>query len=412
MSAPRIITLGCRLNRFESEVMWVGTEEAGLDDAIIINSCAVTGEAERQTRSEIRKARRDHPEARIIVCGCAAQIAPEKFVAMEEVDQVLGNREKMLPGSFDGSRVQVGDISRRHAMQPMELEGFQSRSRALVQIQQGCDHSCTFCIVPAARGPNQSLPSQAIITQVQSLIERGHSEVVLTGADISSYGQDMSGGESLGRLARALLDQVDGLARLRLSSLDPAMEDGELADLLAHEPRLMPHLHFSLQAGNDLVLKRMKRRHSRDGAIRLCGRLRDAKPDVALGADLIAGFPTESDEMFADSLSLIEACGLSHLHVFPYSPRPGTPAARMEQVPAPVRRERARILREAGARALGERMDKSLGATAKVLIETDRRGYTEHYLPERLDFQADAGGIADLRHIARDGNGLIGARAA
>ncbi len=412
MNEPRIITLGCRLNRFESEVIGVHAKAAGLTDTVIINSCAITGEAERQARSEIRKARRRHPEARIIVCGCAAQIAPERFAAMAEVDQVWGNTEKMQAQSFSpeekNERVRVSDISAARHIAPQPVDGFQSRSRALVQIQQGCDHACTFCIVPTARGPNRSLPQAAIIDQVQGLIARGHKEVVLTGADISSYGRDLAPAATLGDLVRRLLERVEGLARLRLSSLDPGIEDGELVRLMGEEPRLMPHLHFSLQAGNDLVLKRMKRRHGREQAIRLCARFREARPDIALGADLIAGFPTESEEMFADSLSLIAQCGLSHLHVFPYSPRPGTPAARMKQVPAPERRARARILRQAGAAAMEDLLDKWLGATARVLVERGERGYTEHYLPVRLNFPAVAGDIVDVRLAGRDADGFNG----
>ncbi len=416
MSAPRIITLGCRLNRFESEVMRIHAENAGLTDTVIINSCAVTGEAERQARAEIRKARRRHPEARIIVSGCAAQISPERFAAMTEVDQVLGNAGKMRAESFTpngkAARIEVSDISLDRAIAPQPLDGFQTRSRALVQVQQGCDHACTFCIVPTARGPNRSLPPAAIIEQVRGLIDRGHSEVVLTGADISSYGRDLVPGATLGGLARRLVDEVEGLARLRLSSLDPAIEDEDLVRLIAEQPRLMPHLHFSLQAGNDLVLKRMARRHRREQAIRLCARLRQARPDITLGADLIAGFPTESEAMFADSLSLIAECGISHLHVFPYSPRPGTPAARMKQIAAPERRARARILREAGEAAMEALLDRSVGRTARVLVEQGGRGYSEDYLPVRLDFPAPAGGIARVRLTRRDAGGLIGEQAA
>jgi len=368
MSSPRILTFGCRLNAYESEVMRGHAAAAGLNDTIIVNTCAVTAEAERQARQAIRRARRAHPDARIVVTGCAAQIAPERYAAMAEVDRVIGNEEKLKPESFDKSflsedlpRVLVNDIMAVTETAPQLIDGFAERTRAFVQVQQGCDHRCTFCIIPYGRGNSRSVPLGEVVRQVRALVEDGTAEVVLTGVDITSYGGDLPGRPRLGQMLRRLLSQVPDLRRLRLSSLDAIELDPDLTRLIAEEPRLMPHLHLSLQAGDDMILKRMKRRHSRSEAVDLCNELRELRPDIVFGADLIAGFPTETDAMFENSLKLVEDCGLTYLHVFPYSARKGTPAAKMPQVPGPVRKERAARLRAAGEAALDRFLDAQVG---------------------------------------------------
>lgn len=414
MSA-RVITLGCRLNSFESEVIKNRTGEAGLDNAVVINTCAVTSEAERQARQTIRRARREHPEARIIVTGCSAQVDADRYANMPEVDQVLGNEEKLRMESYlpESSRepVVVSDIMRITETAGHLVEGFESRTRAFVQIQQGCDHRCTFCIIPFGRGNNRSVPVGTIVDQIEGLTSAGYREVVLTGVDISSYGTDLPGQPTLGELVRRILALVPDLPRLRLSSLDPAVRDPALMLVLSTESRLMPHIHLSAQAGNDLVLKRMKRRHSREGFLRLCGDLRASRPDVVLGADFITGFPTETPEMFAETLSLVDEAELTYLHVFPYSERPGTPAARMPPVPKPVRHERARRLREAGNAQRSAYLDSRIGECVRILVESDGRGYTEHYAPAQLAGDTPRGVIVDasIDHVA--GGHLI-ARAA
>ncbi|MGE3936730.1 MAG: tRNA (N(6)-L-threonylcarbamoyladenosine(37)-C(2))-methylthiotransferase MtaB, partial [Rhodospirillaceae bacterium] len=329
MSAPTVVSFGCRLNAFEAEVIRRNAAAAGLGDTVVVNTCAVTAEAVRQARQAIRKARRDNPDARIVVTGCAAQIEPETFAAMPEVDHVLGNEEKLRPEAFADlgpQRVVVEDIMTVRETAGHLVDGFDGRARAFVQVQQGCDHRCTFCIIPFGRGPNRSVPAGVVVDQVRTLVARGWREIVLTGVDITSYGRDLPGAPTLGQLVRRLLALVPELPRLRLSSLDPVAVDGDLMRALAEEPRLMPHLHLSLQAGDDLVLKRMKRRHLRADAIRLCAEARRVRPDVAFGADLIAGFPTETEEMFARTLDIVDECGIAYLHVFPYSERAGTPA--------------------------------------------------------------------------------------
>jgi threonylcarbamoyladenosine tRNA methylthiotransferase MtaB len=325
LSEPKIVTFGCRLNAYESEVMRQHAQGAGLAEAVIINTCAVTAEAERQARQAIRRARREHPEARIIVTGCAAQIDPAAYAAMTEVDRVIGNAEKLRPESFDpisfddgtAARVQVNDIMSVRETAAHLIDGLSARSRAFVQVQQGCDHRCTFCIIPFGRGPSRSVPLGEIVRQVRHLAARGLGEVVLTGVDITSYGQDLPGRPTLGQMVRRLLQQVPELPRLRLSSIDAVELDSDIFTLLRDEPRLMPHLHLSLQAGDDMILKRMKRRHLRADAVALCASLRRLRPDIVLGADLIAGFPTESEAMFENTLRLVEDCGLTYLHVFP-----------------------------------------------------------------------------------------------
>ena len=414
MAAPRTVTLGCRLNAFESEVM--RGLAAGLDDTIIVNTCAVTAEAERQARQSIRRLRRRNPGARIIVTGCAAQLDPEGFAAMPEVDRVLGNADKLDAASFDaarlddGRRLRVSDIAAARAAAPPLIDGFDGRARAFVQVQQGCDHRCTFCIIPRARGPARSVPAAAVVRQVRRLVARGYAEVVLTGVDLCSWGADMAGAEGLGGLVRQLLAEVPALRRLRLSTADPAAVDADLVRLLGEEPRLMPHLHLSLQSGDDLVLKRMKRRHDRAGAAALCRSLRRARPDIVLGADLIAGFPTETEAMFANTMGAIEDLGLTFLHVFPYSPRPGTPAARMPQVATEARRRRAAALRAAGEHALRRTLASLLGSRAEVLVERGRRGRSQHYAPVELAFDAAPGSVVPVR-ISAAGDHLVGQRA-
>ncbi len=391
MSAPEIVTFGCRLNAFESEIIRDHVRAAGLTDTIVFNTCTVTAEAERQARQAIRKARRKRPDARIVVTGCAAQIDPSRFAAMDEVDQVLGNAEKLRAESYHAEAIPpilVDDVMIARESAHHLISGFDGRARAFVQIQQGCDHRCTFCIIPFARGPNRSVPPGRIIEQVQRLVADGIREIVLTGVDITDYGLDLADRPSLGHLVGMLLREVPDLPRLRLTSLDAAEVDDELLAVLADEPRLMPHIHVSAQSGDDTILKRMKRRHSRADLIRFCARVRDARADAVFGADLIAGFPTETDQMFDNSLALVEECGLTHLHVFPYSERPGTPAARMPQVPVPVRKQRAARLREAGERRLTAYLDERRGARIRVLVETARGGRCEHYA--RVVFDSDA----------------------
>ncbi len=412
MSAPEIITFGCRLNAYESEVMRAHAAAAGLDDAVIVNTCAVTAEAERQARQAIRKARRRRPGARIIVTGCAAQLDPERFAAMDGVDLVLGNREKLAAESFliqDDIRIAVDDIMSVTETAGHLVEGFAGRARAFVQVQQGCDHRCTFCIIPFARGPSRSVPLGAIVDQVRALVAGGCAEIVLSGVDITDYGKDLPGRAGLGGMVRRLLAQAPELPRLRLSSLDPVEIDDDLFDLIAHEPRLMPHFHLSLQAGDDMILKRMKRRHSRADAIRFCDRVRGLRPDAAFGADLIAGFPTETEAMFERSLALVGDCGLAFLHVFPYSERPGTPAARMPMVPVAVRRERAARLRKAGEAGLADFLDRQIGNTASVLVEDGAKGRTEHFAPVTLDRPGAPGTIVAARIERRDGLSLVAA---
>jgi len=393
---PEVVTFGCRLNSYESEVMREHAKAAGWQDTIIVNSCAVTKEAERQVRQTIRKLRRERPEARIVVTGCAAQIAPEKFGAMPEVDQVIGNAEKMKAESYlvtPDQRILVTDIMELRETAEHLISGFEGRARAFVEIQQGCDHRCTFCIIPFGRGPNRSTPMGRIAEQLKSLAAAGFGEVVLTGVDITSYGGDLPGQPTLGQMIRRVLAQVPELPRLRLSSLDPKGVDEDLLRLVAEEPRLMPHFHLSIQAGDDMILKRMKRRHLRDEVIALANTLRTLRPDLALGADIIAGFPTETDEMFEQSMAIVDEAGLSHLHVFPYSSRPGTPAAKMPQLQGPVVKERAARLRAKGEAAMQAFLESRLGKKASVLAEKADFGHCEHYLPVRLTSSVEEGSI-------------------
>lgn len=401
MSDTQVITMGCRLNAFESEVIRDHAGRANLDDAIIVNTCAVTAEAERQARQTIRRMHRKNPGKKIIVTGCAAQLNPTGFADMPEVDHVIGNEEKMKAETFAGlnghPEVKVADIMTVRETASHLVKGFDGRARAFVQIQQGCDHRCTFCIIPFARGNNRSVPLGAIVEQTRTLVHEGYREIVLTGVDICSYGSDLPGRPRLGEIVKRLLVQVPELERLRLSSLDPAAMDDTLFDVLENEPRLMPHLHLSLQAMDDMVLKRMKRRHLRDDAIRVAERARRARADVVLGADLIAGFPTETDEMFEHTLAAVAEMGLTHLHVFPYSERQGTPAAKMPSVDVPERKARAERLRLAGDAALTTFVQNRIGSDVHVLIEKDDRGLTEHYVPAVIVGGAEAGEIVTGR---------------
>ena len=404
-----IITLGCRLNAFESEVIRREAAAAGLEDAVIVNTCAVTAEAERQARQAIRRARRERPHARLIVTGCAAQIAPERYAEMTEVDQVLGNLAKLKAENYRarGSRIAVDDIMAVRETAAHLVDGFEGRARAFVEVQQGCDHRCTFCVIPFGRGNNRSVPVGEVVAQTRTLVERGYREIVLTGVDISGYGVDLPGKPGLGQLARRLLKMVPELSRLRLSSLDPAEFDDDLWRLLAEDPRLMPHLHLSIQAGDDLILKRMKRRHSRAQALEVAGRARTLRPDIVLGADLIAGFPTEDTAMFERSLAFVEEAGLDLLHVFPFSPREGTPAARMPQVPKPLIRERAMRLRVAGKARLARTLDRFVGGTVAALVEKSGFGRSQHYLPVMLPPGTADGEVRTVRIAAATATALV-----
>ncbi|UWU69308.1 tRNA (N(6)-L-threonylcarbamoyladenosine(37)-C(2))-methylthiotransferase MtaB [Bradyrhizobium sp. NC92] len=390
--AVDIVTFGCRLNAFEAEVIRGKAEAAGLSDTIVINSCAVTNEAVAQARQSIRKLKRERPEARIVVTGCAAQTQAAMFADMAEVDRVVGNDDKMrgeawreARDAFDigaNEKIAVSDIMAVKEMAPHLVDGYASGlPRVFVQVQNGCDHRCTFCIIPFGRGNSRSVPMGAVVDQVRTLVERGHAEIVLTGVDLTSYGADLPGVPKLGMLTKQILRHVPELKRLRISSIDSIEADDDLLDAIAEDARLMPHLHLSLQSGDDMILKRMKRRHSRHDAIAFCEQVRRLRPDVVFGADIIAGFPTETEDMFSRSLDLVEECGLTFLHVFPYSPRPGTPAARMPQVAGPVIKDRAKRLRAAGEAALRQRLQAEIGATREVLIESAGQGRTEHYLP-------------------------------
>lgn len=379
-----VVTFGCRLNAYESEVIRENAQKAGLENAIVFNTCAVTAEAERQARQAIRKYRRENPNAKIIVTGCAAQINPDSFAQMPEVNQVLGNMEKMEQKYFmpsaDHARVIVNDIMSVRETAEHLISGFDERARAFIQVQNGCNHRCTFCTIPYGRGNSRSVPLGVIVEQSQLLLDKGFQEIVLTGVDITAYGEDLPGKPTLGQMVKRLLAQLPHLPRLRLSSIDPVEVDDDLLYVFEREERLMPHLHLSLQAGDNMILKRMKRRHLREDAIRICDQLRNLRPDVTFGADIIAGFPTETDEMFENTLRIIPECDLSFLHVFPYSPREGTPAARMPQVKGSVIKERAARLREAGEHNLDKTLARFVGKEVNILLETETQGHTEHFL--------------------------------
>ncbi len=401
-----ILTFGCRLNAYESEVM--RGQAAALRDTVIVNTCAVTAEAERQARQAIRRAARERPGARIVVTGCAAQINPGAWAALPGVSRVLGNAEKLRAESWrPDAPGAVGDIMAARETAPHLVTEFAGRARAFVQIQQGCDHRCTFCVIPFGRGPSRSVPIGAVVAQARALVEAGYRELVLTGVDIASYGGDLPGRPSLGQLVRRLLALVPELPRLRLSSLDPAAIDADLWRLIAEEPRLMPHLHLSLQAGSDLILKRMRRRHLTAEARAVIARARALRPGIAVGADLIAGFPTESDALFKETLDFVAEAELPFLHVFPYSERPGTPASWMPSVSKPVRRERAAALRATGGVAARRFYAAQIGRTVALLAETTLSGHSEHFAPVRLRAEAVPGQLVAARVVAASDQGLL-----
>ncbi|MFT4162342.1 tRNA (N(6)-L-threonylcarbamoyladenosine(37)-C(2))-methylthiotransferase MtaB [Shinella sp.] len=388
MSGVEVITFGCRLNTYESEVMRAEAEKVGLNNAVLVNTCAVTGEAVRQARQAIRRARRDNPHARIIVTGCAAQTESATFAGMPEVDAVLGNEEKLKSASYRAlpdfgvsaeEKLRVNDIMSVRETAPQMVKLIDGHVRAFVQVQNGCDHRCTFCIIPYGRGNSRSVPMGAVVDQARKLVEGGYCEIVLTGVDATSYGADLPGKPSLGLLAKTLLKQVPEIRRLRLSSIDSIEADDHLWDLIADEPRFMPHLHLSLQHGDDLILKRMKRRHSSADARDFCARVRTTRPDASFGADMIAGFPTETEEMFANAARLAEDCGIAHLHVFPYSPRPGTPAARMPQLDRALVKDRAARLRETGKRLHEAHLVSMIGRQETILVENNGLAHTENF---------------------------------
>ena len=396
MMSAEFITFGCRLNSYESEVMRGHAEKAGLDNAIVFNTCAVTAEATRQARQAIRKARKEHPEARIIVTGCAAQTDPAMFSAMAEVDLVLGNDEKMnfkSWGAESSERVRVNDIMSVRETALHMIDGLTERTRAFVQVQNGCDHRCTFCIIPFGRGNSRSVPAGVVVEQVRRLVANGYSEIVLSGVDITSWGADLPSAPKLGNLVARILRLVPDLKRLRISSIDSIEVDPELLEVIAGDDRLMPHIHLSLQSGDNMILKRMKRRHAREDSIAFCTALRARRSDIVFGADIIAGFPTETGAMFENSLRIIDECGLTYLHVFPFSPRPGTPAARMPQLEKAVIKARARQLRLRGQERLATFLATEVGATRQVLMETGSSGRTEHFALVRFVQELTPGAI-------------------
>ena len=406
MSDPEVITFGCRLNAYESEAIRARAAEAGLHDVAIFNTCAVTAEAVRQSRQAIRRKRRGNSQTKIIVTGCAAQTEPATYATMPEVDLVLGNREKLETASYAdfgvaaAERVRVNDIMSVKETAAQFVDSFQGRARAFLQIQNGCDHRCTFCIIPFGRGNSRSVPMGAVIEEARRLCAHGYLEIVLTGVDLTAYGADLPGSPSLGTLVRKLLRMMPELPRLRLSSIDSIEVDAELMHAIAEEERLMPHFHLSAQSGDDLILKRMKRRHSRRDTIAFCEQVRRVRSDAAFGADLIAGFPTESEEMFDNTLKLVDDAGLTFLHVFPYSPRHGTPAARMPQLARATVRERANRLRVYGAQKLAIRLNDLVGGVQTVLVEEAGRGRTPCFVSARFRQQAEPGSLMRMRIIS------------
>jgi len=413
--AVDLLTFGCRLNIAESEAMKKAAETAGHRHLAIVNTCAVTGEAVRQARQAIRRLKREHPETRIVVTGCAAQIDPNMFAAMPEVDRVIGNEEKAQATTWaslrdphlDTERIRVNDIMAVRESAPHFAEHFEGRTRAFVQVQNGCDHRCTFCIIPFGRGNSRSVPMGVVVTQISELAQ-DYAEIVLTGVDVTSWGADLPGAPKLGTLIKTILKHVPELKRLRLSSIDSVEIDADLMDVIVAEPRFMPHLHLSLQAGDDLILKRMKRRHARQDAIDLCQTLRNERPDIVFGADIIAGFPTEDEDMFRRSLDLVEECDIAFLHVFPYSPRPGTPAAKMPQVSRTLVKERAARLRDKGAETYARNLARQCGRTHSILVERDGTGRTETFFPVKFSNPPEAGALVKRTITMQDGHFLAG----
>ena len=403
MTGAHIVTFGCRLNAYESEAIRARAEEAGLRNAVIVNTCAVTAEAVRQSRQAIRKLRREHPGATMIVTGCAAQIEPETYAEMPEVDQVIGNSEKLESASYrpdflhGAERVRVNDIMMVKETASQFVDSFDGRVRAVLQVQNGCDHRCTFCIIPYGRGPSRSVGIGAVVAEARKLVEAGFQEIVLSGVDLTSYGHDLPGEPSLGALTASLLRHVPELRRLRLSSFDAVEADETLLRLIADEERLLPHFHLSVQAGDNLILKRMKRRHSREEIIAFCAEIRRLRPEVAFGADFIAGFPTENEAMFQKSMDLVDEAGLSYLHVFPFSPRKGTPAAKMPQVAGDEIKARAKRLREKGVAAQAARLQSLVGSNQAILIEKPGLGRTPCFALVQIDADFEAGTIIRAR---------------
>jgi threonylcarbamoyladenosine tRNA methylthiotransferase MtaB len=412
MTAAVIENFGCRLNTFEGEIMRSHAEAAGLSNAIVFNTCAVTAEATRQARQAIRKARRENPDAQIIVTGCAAQVETDTFAKMSEVDRIIGNDEKLRAESWhphtNRPRVDVSDIMQVTAANPPMIDRLTGRTRAFVQVQNGCDHRCTFCIIPFGRGNSRSVSLAQAVEQVRRVADDGHLEVVLSGVDLTSWGADLDGAPRLGSLVARILKDVPAIRRLRLSSIDSIEADEELIDVIASEARVMPHLHLSLQSGDNMILKRMKRRHSREDAIEVCARLKARRPDMVFGADIIAGFPTESDEMFENSLKIVAECDLTFLHVFPFSPRTGTPAARMPQLDHAVIKERAARLRALGEDRLARFLASQVGTQREVLVETEHMGRAESYAQVRLDQAAIPGTLLPVMITGAGRNHLTG----
>lgn len=408
---PKLVTFGCRLNFYESEVMRDHAKNAELGEAIIFNTCAVTREAERQARQSIRRARRENPDAKIIVTGCSAQIDPQTYAQMEEVDQVIGNDLKLQADSWgvegEHAKIMVNDIMSVKETASHLINGFEDKSRAFLQVQNGCDHRCTFCIIPFGRGNSRSVPIGVIAEQVRNLVDQGYKEIVFTGVDVTSYGPDLPGEPSFGQMIRRVLAMVPELQRIRLSSLDPVEIDEDLWGLIENEPRLMPHLHLSLQAGDDMILKRMKRRHLRQDVIDVCAKARALRPDMVFGADIIAGFPTETEEMFQNSLKIVEECDITYLHVFPYSEREGTPAARIpNQVDVPVRKERAARLRALGEAQVEVLMQRNVGKDFSVLVEKGGIGRAENFLSVALPNDLKIGSIVDVKTTGQEQKSL------
>lgn len=415
-SLNQVITLGCRLNTYESQVIQDLASQAGIANTVFINTCAVTSEAERQARQTIRKMYRANPDVKIVVTGCSAQINPAQYQQMPEVSKVIGNEEKMQLNTYmnlhGADKVVVSDIMEVKETAAHLVSGFDGKARAFVQVQNGCDHRCTFCTIPYGRGNSRSVAIGEIVAQIRNLLENSYQEIVFTGVDITAYGADLPGQPSLGQMIRRVLALVPELKRLRLSSLDPVEIDEDLWRLIGDEPKLMPHLHLSLQAGDNMILKRMKRRHLREDAIAFSNRAKTLRPDVVFGADLIAGFPTETDEMFENSLRIVDECDLTYLHVFPYSPRPGTPAARMPQLPGGIIKERARQLREEGDMAQKRTFGRFIGQTLNVLVEESEndtiKGKTDHFAPIQIPGSASISSVISVKIVQNTNQHLIG----
>ncbi len=416
-SAPIFSTLGCRLNAYETEAMKTLISESGADNLVVVNTCAVTAQAVRKSRQEVRKLRRQNPDAKLVVTGCAAQIDPAGFAKMSDVDHVIGNTEKLQASTWEkivpdfigeSERVQVNDIMSVSSTANHLIDGFGTRSRAYVQVQNGCDHRCTFCIIPFGRGNSRSVPAGVIIDQIKRLVDHGYNEVVLTGVDLTSWGSDLPLAPKLGDLVLRILRLVPDLPRLRISSIDSIEVDEQLMQAIATEQRLMPHLHLSLQAGDNMILKRMKRRHSRDDAIRLCQEVRRLRPEITFGADIIAGFPTETEKMFENSVSLIEECDLTWLHIFPYSPRPNTPAAKMPQVGIGDIKARAKYLRKIGGQQVRKYLNSQVGRISNVLLESSNSGRTEQFAEVTFDRKYQAGDLITAKITASKNAKLIG----